>query len=114
MGIYAIFISIEFHTCCLKKNSKIACKASQYFNLSNLKKITSSTKRKWVVLTSAKKFIPDKIPSLLALKTILLNPSIIRRNNKGDNEQPFLKPLELLKKVVGEPFIKTAKFAVET
>ena len=71
--------------------------------LSNPKRITSSTKRKCLTITSSENFIPQSKPSLRALHINLLSPPIINTNNKGERGQPCLSPLELLKKEVGEP-----------
>ena len=52
-------------------------------------------------------------PPLTALSNILFKLSIIKRNGKGDNEFPCLRPLELLKKPVGDPKTKIENCTVE-
>jgi hypothetical protein len=48
-----------------------------------------------------------------ALFSIRLKVSMIRRNSRGDNGSPYLKPLELGKKPWALPFTKMEKRAVE-
>ena len=44
----------------------------------------------------------------LPLSISLLNPSMIVRNNSGDNGKPFLTPLVPMKECAGDPLIYTA------
>jgi len=44
----------------------------------------------------------------------LLNPLIIERNNKEERGHPCLDHLEEMKKTVGDPLIRTIKFAKVT
>jgi hypothetical protein len=45
---------------------------------------------------------------------LLLSPSIIKMNKKGDSESPCLMPLEGQKGLDGAPFIKSEYLNVET
>ena len=63
-------------------------------------------------MISSENLIPERCPSR-SFEIYLLIPSITSKNIKGERMQPCLKPLELLKKYVGEPLIKTAKLAEE-
>ena len=63
-------------------------------------------------MISSENLIPERCPSR-SFEIYLLIPSITSKNNKGERRQPCLQPLELSKKDVGEPLIKTAKLAEE-
>ena len=63
-------------------------------------------------MISSENLIPERCPSR-SFEIYLLIPSITSKNNKGERRKPCLQPLELLKKDVGEPLIKTAKLAEE-
>ena len=67
-----------------------------------------------MILISTKNLILVKRSPLHAFETIMLSPSVIKMNNKGGIGKSSLKLLEILKKFVGNLFIKTAKFADET
>jgi hypothetical protein len=58
---------------------------------------------------------PQVMPKTnLAREIILPNASITMRNSCGDKGSPCLKPHELLKKPMGEPFTNTEKRTDET
>ena len=61
-------------------------------------------------MISFENLIPERCLSR-ALEIYFLITSITSKTIKGERKQPCLKPLELLKKDVGEPLIKTAKLA---
>ena len=80
-------------------------------------KIVSFANSKWEMhsplslLPSALKPLSKPAPSILF--AILLNTSIITKNNKGDNGSPCLNPLELPKKSAGDPLTKIENCTVE-
>jgi hypothetical protein len=56
---------------------------------------------------------PSKSPPSTVVDIILIRASITITKSRGDNESLYLKPLVLLKKLEGTPFIKTEKRTVE-
>ena len=65
------------------------------------------------MINSSENLKPEISPSLQAFEINLLRPSIISKNNKGERGKPCLSPLEILKKDVEDPMIRTKKFAKE-
>jgi len=68
---------------------------------------TSSTNRRWRILVSLATLIPDNRPSSKLCFSKRLSPSITRMKRCGNNGQPCLTPLPLLKKSVASPLIRT-------
>ena len=58
--------------------------------------------------------LPDNFPSFIVAPIILLRPSMNNINKNGERGNPFLKPMENLKKFEGEPMTKTTQFVEDT
>lgn len=69
----------------------------------------SSTKRRWVSCIRFDTFTPLTLPSHRDAIIILLMPFITNKNNSKGKRS--LRPVEGLKKAVGDPLISTKKFA---
>jgi hypothetical protein len=52
---------------------------------------------------------PERRPMSMVIENILLKASMTTTNRRGDRGSPCLSPLELLKKLDGEPLTKTEK-----
>ena len=80
----------------------------------NQNNTTSSTKIGRVILSTLENLMPGTFHSLFFESNILLKNFEKSKKNKGDKGKPFLEPLKHLKKQVGDPLTKIAKFFDDT
>ena len=94
-----------------QKVSKITLKETHSSEVLVPKRITSSTKSKWVKEIWEEILMPLIFPLFWVSLINRLSPSMTRINSRGDNEQPYLIPLVAEKKQEGVPFTCKEKFA---
>jgi hypothetical protein len=66
-----------------------------------------ATNKRWEISTPVPTEKPYNKPLPTATELILLNASITRTNNKGESGSSCLRPQEMLKNPLDEPFSKT-------
>ena len=81
---------------------------------SHTKKNDIVYKSRWVKYKVSKILMPRILPLAFASLIRRLIPPMTKINSRGDKGQPFLIPLVAVKKHVGVPFTKIAKFTVVT
>ena len=96
----------------LQKESRRTSKANQSCKVPELRRITSSTKRRCDRVSEGESLMPRMRPLDLASLMSKLRPSMTKIKIRGDKGQPCRIPREAVKKFEGVPLTKTAKFAV--
>ena len=117
MGTISLFSTLTFKPITTWKQRRSILTYRIYSLSASQNRIVSSANKRCEIHTP-----PPRLPSPLkpqnklapsTLFIILLKSSIITRNNMGDGGSPYLNPLELPKKLAGDPLNKTENWTVD-
>ena len=113
MGERFDFFSFNLMPVALQKSCRISEIFSASLNDPLLKSRISYTKSRWVMVRFVAILIPSNIPFLFASIIALLNPSATNKNKRGERGHPCLRPLSDRNKGEVDPYMRTAKDAME-